>query len=833
MMNLNDARLMQAVAGLLLAGCMALTACGGGSGSNGVEALDSSNGGAAEAVAGTGFDLAGPVELMELATPPRGVSSVRDASDYDPGLPSNQVEVSGSDPTNLVFLPQWDPGNDPPLTELALCMYTFNVLDYSGPGSASLVWQLSPFYPSNVFIGLGNRDEDSWDWFRCDASYLVELESVDPYTTPEGDVLLAVVMTNIFDATLASVNFNAGDNEAPVADLVIAAGGGSTGGPVALDASGSTDSDGTIVSYEWDYNGDGSWDESTTEAVNNHTFATTGRRDVAVRVTDNGGESDSASVNIGVYDEYESNDDGTYNATDATNDDIAAANTLPVVDFSGYSGNCGAGGYGDDREDYFVVNIPETGWYSFTSYHKYSDADIDMRLYEDIGGSYAELRSATTTSDNDSFTYEFTSTGEFYWKIYAHTAAANADYTLELVQGLVPTASFTATPTDGDIPLDVIYDASASSDTDGSITLYEWDFDGDGNYDESSATATTSHQFTAPGTYTTTLRVTDDDGLTGTATRTIRAIGQPPVADLVADVTSGTAPLRVNLDASDSTDPEGDIVGYRFDLDGNSTYEYDNGDSPYLTHDFIHGGTITVSVQVTDASGSNDTDSVDITCGNSPPTAVLSALPTSGSTPLDVTFDASASTDPNDDIIAYHWDWDSDGTYDDTSEDPTFDFTFFYEGNYTVTVQVEDGAGQTDTDTATVNVTADYAETEVNDSYQTADELPALDFTGWNGAVGPKTGITADPEDWSQFTIPSAGNVSIYMTLYDDWGDIDVALFDSDGTTELEDSIETDDDELIEWHFAAGGTYYIQVYMFTSGDEPRGGYDLEVSFTAD
>ena len=52
------------------------------------------------------------------------------------------------------------------------------------------------------------------------------------------------------------------------------------------------------------------------------------------------------------------------------------------------------------------------------------------------------------------------------------------------------------------------------------IDIYEWDFDGDGIYDllaqmyDSSA----SYTYMVPGTYTVTLRVTDLDGLTDTAT---------------------------------------------------------------------------------------------------------------------------------------------------------------------------------------------------------------------------------------------------------------------------------------------------------------------------
>ncbi len=80
-----------------------------------------------------------------------------------------------------------------------------------------------------------------------------------------------------------------------------------------------------------------------------------------------------------------------------------------------------------------------------------------------------------------------------------------------------PTASFTANPASGQVPLTVSFDATASSDSDGNIVSYVWDF-GDGS---TGSGQTTSHEYTSTGTHTVTLTVTDNDSATGSETATI------------------------------------------------------------------------------------------------------------------------------------------------------------------------------------------------------------------------------------------------------------------------------------------------------------------------
>ena len=204
-------------------------------------------------------------------------------------------------------------------------------------------------------------------------------------------------------------------------------------------------------------------------------------------------------------------------------------------------------------------------------YHIDDQADLDMRLLEDNGdGTTTTLKSATSTSDDETFEYEFTETGTYYWEIYLYSgapASAVADYRLGAVEGQSekPAADITATPDSGDAPLSVSFDASGSTDAEGAIVLFEFDFDGDGTYDVSSPTdPTANHTYNNGGDFTATVRVTDDFGWTDTDSVTVNVYGPPPVASFTATPDSGDRILTVELDASAS----GGMDTYEWDFDG-------------------------------------------------------------------------------------------------------------------------------------------------------------------------------------------------------------------------------------------------------------------------
>lgn len=108
-------------------------------------------------------------------------------------------------------------------------------------------------------------------------------------------------------------------------------------------------------------------------------------------------------------------------------------------------------------------------------------------------------------------------------------------YRIDYVEGnRAPVARATANRTSGPVPLTVEFDGSASFDPDtgdAAGLTYAWDFTGDGTTDATTPNA--SHTYTAAGSYTARLTVTDVDGRTGTTNIDITAGNTAPSIELV------------------------------------------------------------------------------------------------------------------------------------------------------------------------------------------------------------------------------------------------------------------------------------------------------------
>ena len=246
---------------------------------------------------------------------------------------------------------------------------------------------------------------------------------------------------------------------------------------------------------------------------------------------------------------------------------------------------------------------------------------------------------------------------------------------------------------------------------------------------------------------------------------------EAPVAVAEATPVSGQAPLDVQFTGDNSTDDSA-IVAYAWDFkDGETSIEANP------LHTFTDPGTYVVELTVTDDEGFEGTDTVTITVNavtNQPPTAVAAATPLSGTAPLEVIFDGSASSDDVG-IVSYFWDF-QDGT---TSDLEVVEHTFTAAGDYDVTLTVTDSQGEEDTDTITISVTGNTAPVAVAEATPLSGDAPlVVNFTGSNStddgtivtyAWDFQDGGTSDLAD-PQYTFNTPGEYIVSLTVTDDGG---------------------------------------------------------------
>ena len=169
-----------------------------------------------------------------------------------------------------------------------------------------------------------------------------------------------------------------------------------------------------------------------------------------------------------------------------------------------------------------------------------------------------------------------------------------------------PRAVLTATPMEIQQGEGVTFDARGSDAIEGIITEFQWDF-GDGTKATTIA-GFTSHQFLESGQFNVRLTVTNDQGGTDSSSVMVRVNGAPVLnLSIPSDVRSGDIIL---LDASETMDPEGGELDFKWDLDfmsdsdgdGDPRNDIDSTDERvYLPTE--SSGTILGSLSVDDGQG--------------------------------------------------------------------------------------------------------------------------------------------------------------------------------------------------------------------------------------
>ena len=250
----------------------------------------------------------------------------------------------------------------------------------------------------------------------------------------------------------------------------------------------------------------------------------------------------------------------------------------------------------------------------------------------------------------------------------------------------LPVASFSATPTSGNAPLNVAFNDTSV----GVLASWKWSF-GDGT---SSTIRNPVHTYSKAGKYTVSLTVRNAAG-SNTATKSsyiaVTAL-KPPTAAFSASPTSGNAPLNVAFTDTSTGSP--------------AFWTWNFGDGTVSTtknpvHAYSKAGKYTVSLTVRNAAGSKTAtkSSYIAVTALKPPTAAFSASPTSGNAPLNVAFTDTSTGSP----ASWIWNF-GDGTAS-TTKNPVH--TYSKVGKYTVTLTVRNAAGsKTATKSSYIAVTA-------------------------------------------------------------------------------------------------------------------------------
>ncbi len=382
----------------------------------------------------------------------------------------------------------------------------------------------------------------------------------------------------------------------------------------------------------------------------------------------------------------------------------------------------------------------------------------------------------------------------------------------------------------------IAFDGTGSEFGGGAVT-FVWDFGDGGTSTEEDPTYT----YSAEGTYTVTLIVTDDEGDTAedscTATITAVTVNDAPEVDCTVLPTSGTTKQEVTLDV-DATDSDGTIVKYDWEFGDGSIDSTTTDSNVYI---YTTAGTYAIIVTVTDDVGATGSCSqaitiTDETAANQAPTADCSLLPTSAEVFEEITFDGSGSTDSDGTIVNYEWDF---GYIDNSGNSmivsgPTISTTKFgyaEAGTYTVTLTV------TDDDSATDSCSQDITVTEV-----TVEDKPAI-------AVASANPTSGEPTLWVQFSSDgSSGNepLNYYWTFgdgesstrvdpdhyYDEEGTYTATLTitDADGDSDSDSVTITVSDEL---ENIASRHYYVDGIAISKDGIVNAGDTLELYISAE
>ena len=312
------------------------------------------------------------------------------------------------------------------------------------------------------------------------------------------------------------------------------------------------------------------------------------------------------------------------------------------------------------------------------------------------------------TSEN--FTVQFDITGDNFENVYNLQINVNDDNNDDIGEAenievnIFPIASFIVSPDSGTTSTTFSFDASGCSDEEDAISELKvhWDWTNDGLWDtDLETTKIATHKYTSAGVHTVKLEVIDSDDGTRTITKTVTVTdiqNTVPIASFSVYPDSGNTSTSFLFSAYDCSDAEDDIpdLQVRWDWENDSNWDTDYSTTKIMNHQYSVAGTYEVKLEVKDTKSLTTSVTVEVFVvedTNNEPNASFTIIPKTGHIGTSFIFDATGSSDIEDEIsdLQVRWDWDNDGVWDtDFTTTKLIDHKFTSVGIYEVNLEVID-----------------------------------------------------------------------------------------------------------------------------------------------
>ncbi|MCK4971649.1 MAG: PKD domain-containing protein, partial [Thermoplasmata archaeon] len=425
----------------------------------------------------------------------------------------------------------------------------------------------------NVTVDPGGPvDLFHWDF---DGDGVFDLSSVQPnvtHTYDEAGTYQAVLRANLTNASVKMWLYTveiAPRNQLPV---VVITGHAEayvrTDRITPVELSGMAVDDGEVVRYDWDFEGDGVFDWNSPEVRSvNHTYSELGIFTAVLKATDDQGAVGVATLTVEVRNLAPHIDQRNRWSTNVPQVSLSITAEDPDGEIVLYTWDMG------DGSALVNTTVPSVT-------HTYPDHD-----------RYYQVRVEVLDNDGSTSTTTFIVEVSRPDPFELHKVDAGPD--VETVVGRP--VQFHVNVTDGTE----------------AIVHYYWDLDGDTTTDADGRTQT--YIYSREGTYSVTVSVVDEWGIAVNDTLVVTVLSEENEAPVpVPSVEQWVRPGR-NLHFSEvSYDPDGRIVLYQWDFDGDGKFDHADPDDGNVTHLYVEEGMYVAVLQVTDNRGEVASTSVTI-----------------------------------------------------------------------------------------------------------------------------------------------------------------------------------------------------------------------------